>query len=149
VITNEVFDGKIYVADFFFTTCPGICPTLTKHMGKVQKAFKDDQNVKIISHTVHPENDSTAVLKAYSEMHRINSNQWHLVTGKKSELYGIARQGYFSISKIEEKMKNAFIHTENFILVDQERRIRGIYNGTIAHEVNRLIEDIQLLKKEL
>ncbi|MEA1882708.1 MAG: SCO family protein [Candidatus Marinimicrobia bacterium] len=148
-ITNKTMDGKIYVADFFFTTCPGICPTLTKHMSKVQAAFKGDADLKIISHTVHPENDSVAVLKAYGEMHNIDNKQWYLVTGEKAELYGIARGGYFSISKIAEKIENAFIHTENFILVDNERRIRGIYNGTIAHEVNRLIEDIDLLKKEL
>ncbi len=147
-ITNETFYGKIYVADFFFTTCPGICPTLTKHMKKVQSAFKDDGAVKIISHSVYPENDSVSVLKAYGELHNIDSEKWHLVTGEKKDLYGIARNGYFSISKIEEKIENAFIHTENFILVDKERKIRGIYNGTIAHEVNRLIEDIGLLKKE-
>jgi len=146
IITAKSFDEKIYVADFFFTSCAGICPVLTKHMIKVQEAFANDSLVKIISHTVHPEKDSVAVLKEYGLLHGINSDKWHLLTGKKKDLYGIARKGYFAISKLEENMDNAFIHTENFILVDKDRHIRGIYNGTNSFEVTRLIEDIRLLR---
>ena len=149
VFTNKDLDGKIYIADFFFTSCAGICPTMTKNMFKIQQEFINDSLVKIISHTVHPEKDSVAVLNEYAKLNNIDSKKWHLLTGDKKELYDIARKGYFAVSKVDENIQDAFIHTENFILVDNYQRIRGVYNGTLPYEITRLIEDIYFLKQSL
>ena len=148
IIDERTVAGKIYVAEFFFTTCPGICPILTKHTKRIQEAFIDDDNVLILSHTVYPEHDSVQVLNAFAEMHGIKSTKWHLLTGSKEDLYGISRKGYFAISYEPDLSEYSFIHTENVVLVDKHRRLRGIYNGTKPHEINRLIEDIYVLKKE-
>ena len=148
IIDERTVSGKIYVAEFFFTTCPGICPTLTKHTKRIQEAFIDDDNVLILSHTVYPEHDSVQVLNAFAVMHGIKSSKWDLLTGSKEDLYGISRKGYFAISYEPDLSEYGFIHTENVVLVDQHRRLRGIYNGTKPHEINRLIEDIHILKKE-
>ena len=148
IITQDEFSNKIYVANFFFTTCPSICPTLMKHTKLIQDKFIDDENILLISHTVHPERDSVQVLNAFAELNGINSEKWHLVTGKKHDIYELSRKGYFAISYDPLRGKDAFIHTENMILIDKERRIRGIYTGTRLHEINRLIEDIYILKNE-
>ena len=148
IITQDEFSNKIYVANFFFTTCPSICPTLMKHTKLIQDEFIDDGNILLISHTVYPEHDSVQVLNAFAELNGINSEKWHLVTGKKHDIYELSRKGYFAISYDSSREKDAFIHTENVILIDKERRIRGIYTGTRLHEINRLIEDIYILKKE-
>ena len=149
VFTNKDLDGKIYVADFFFTSCAGICPIMKKNMFKIQQEFISDSLIKIVSHTVHPEKDSVAVLNEYAKLNKINSNKWHLLTGDKKALYDIARKGYFAVSKVDENIQNAFIHTENFILVDNFQRIRGVYNGTMPYELSRLVEDIYHLKKSI
>jgi len=148
IIDERTVSGKIYVAEFFFSTCPGICPTLTKHTKRIQDAFIDDDDILILSHTVYPEHDSVQVLKAFGEMHGIKSTKWHLLTGPKKDLYGISRKGYFAISYEPDLSEYGFIHTENVVLVDKDRRLRGFYNGTKPHEINRLIEDIHVLKKE-
>tara|TARA_B100001245_G_scaffold129165_1_gene95387 strand:- start:580 stop:1245 length:666 start_codon:yes stop_codon:yes gene_type:complete len=147
-ITQDEFSNKIYVANFFFTTCPSICPTLMKHTKLIQDEFIDDDDILLISHTVYPEHDSVQVLNAFAELNGINSEKWHLVTGNKHDIYELSRKGYFAISYNPSRGKDAFIHTENVILIDKERRIRGIYTGTRLHEINRLIEDIYTLKKE-
>ena len=147
-ITQDKFNNKIYVANFFFTTCPSICPTLMKHTKLIQDEFIDDDNILLISHTVYPEHDSVQVLNAFAEQNGINSKKWHLVTGNKHDIYELSRKGYFAISYNPSRGKDAFIHTENVILIDKERKIRGIYTGTRLHEINRLIEDIYTLKKE-
>ena len=149
VFTNKKLDGKIYVADFFFTSCAGICPIMTMNMFRIQQEFINDSLIKIVSHTVHPEKDSISVLNEYAKLNKINSKKWHLLTGDKKALYDIARKGYFAVSKVDENIQNAFIHTENFILVDNHRQIRGVYNGTLPYEISRLIEDIYFLKKSL
>ena len=149
VFTNKDLDGKIYIADFFFTSCAGICPIMTKNMFKIQQEFINDTLIKIISHTVHPEKDSVTVLNEYAMLNNIDNKKWHLLTGDKKELYDIARKGYFAVSKVDKNIQDAFIHTENFILVDNHRQIRGVYNGTLPYEIIRLIEDIYLLKKSL
>ena len=149
VFTNKDLDGKIYIADFFFTSCAGICPIMKKNMFKIQQEFISDSLIKIVSHTVHPEKDSVAVLNEYAKLNKINSNKWHLLTGDKKALYDIARKGYFAVSKVDENIQNAFIHTENFILVDNFQRIRGVYNGTMPYEMTRLVEDIYYLKKSI
>ncbi|GIR30445.1 MAG: SCO family protein [Candidatus Neomarinimicrobiota bacterium] len=149
VFSNKDLDGKIYIADFFFTSCAGICPIMTRNMFKIQQEFFNDSFVKIVSHTVHPEKDSVAVLNEYAKLNNIDSKKWHLLTGDKKELYDIARKGYFAVSKVDDNIQDAFIHTENFILVDNNQRIRGVYNGTLPYEITRLIEDIYFLKQSL
>jgi protein SCO1/2 len=146
-ITEKTVHGKIYVADFFFTSCPGICPMLTQNMRLIQDAFKNSPDVLLLSHSVMPEYDSVAVLKNYADHHGIVSQNWHLLTGKREEIYAIARKSYFADEDLGlKKDGNAFLHTENFILIDQNRHIRGIYKGTSRFEVNQLIEDIKLLQ---
>ena len=148
-ITNKDYEGKIYVADFFFVSCPGICPVLEKNMSKVQDQFKEDSDVLLLSHTVMPVKDSVPVLKEYAVENEINSEKWNLVTGNKEHIYELARTSYFADEDfVKTQDKDAFIHTENFILVDKKGRIRGVYNGTIELEVKRLIRHIKLLKKE-
>ncbi len=148
VVNEQTIEGKIYIAEFFFTTCPGICPILIKHTKKIQDEFLNDHDILILSHTVYPEHDSVSVLYAFGKQHNINSEKWHLLTGSKQDLYTISRKGYFAISYQPDLSDDGFIHTENVVLVDKQRRLRGIYNGTNVHEMNRLIEDIYLLKKE-
>ena len=147
-VNQTTVENKIYIAEFFFTSCPGICPTLTKHTKRIQDAFLTDEDVMILSHTVYPEHDSVPVLAAFADLHGIQSEKWKLLTGSKKDLYGISRKGYFAISYEPDLSEYGFIHTENVVLVDKERRLRGIYNGTKPHEINRLIEDIHILKKE-
>lgn len=147
-VTNATFEGHIYVADFFFTTCPGICPKLTTSMLQLQDAFESDKNIKLLSHTVTPWIDSVEKLKQYADNVGVTKGKWHLVTGEQDELYTIARRSYFADMDInKEKSVDDFLHTENFILVDQKGRIRGVYNGTLELDVQRLIEDIKTLKK--
>jgi protein SCO1/2 len=148
-ITEKTIDGDIVVADFFFTVCPGICPRLTKNMGTVQSAFMNDEDVTLLSHSVTPDMDDVARLKVYAESHQVSKDKWHLLTGDRKQIYNIARHGYFADEETGfAKGENEFLHTENFILIDGERRIRGVYNGTNPAEVERLIEDIKTLKKE-
>lgn len=148
-ITEKQFEGKIYVTDFFFTTCPSICPKMSTQMQRVQEAYKGDDKVMILSHTVFPETDSVPVLAAYAEKYGVNPNKWMLVTGDKKEIYDLARKSYFAI--IDEGGngdEDDFIHTENFVLVDPNKRIRGFYDGTSAEDVDRLIEEIAILEQE-
>lgn len=148
-ITNETFEGKIYVADFFFTVCPGICPKLTKNMGILQEQYKDDPEIKLISHSVMPWTDTVEKLAVYAREHDVQLPQWHLVTGDKEAIYEIARNGYFADEYfLRTQDEDGFIHTENFILIDREGYIRGVYNGTLALEVKRLKRHIEILKRE-
>lgn len=148
-VSNETFRGKIHLVSFFFTSCPSICPKLTNTMKQVFEQFKGNKNVLFLSHSVTPERDSVRKLYEYARRNNILSKQWHLVTGNKSEIYDIARKGYF----IEEEMglsktTTQFLHTENFVLIDQKGHIRGLYNGTLEAEVPRIIDDINYLIKE-
>lgn len=148
-VTNKTYENKIYVADFFFVTCPGICPVLKSNMSKLQEKYKNDDNVLLLSHTVMPVKDSVPVLKEYATEHNILSNKWNLVTGNKKEIYNIARQGYFADEDFAKTQdEDAFIHTENFVLIDKKGRIRGVYNGTLNLDIQRLIRHIELLKFE-
>lgn len=147
-ISDKSFDNKIYVADFFFTTCPGICPMMTKNMHLVQDAFQDDNSVLMLSHSVTPSIDSVPQLKKYALENKVGNN-WHLVTGDKKEIYDLGRRFYYVEENLgEPKGIDDFLHTENFILVDKNKHIRGIYNGLSKVSVNQLIEDIKTLKKE-
>jgi protein SCO1/2 len=149
-INNATYKGKIYVADFFFTTCPGICPKLTKNMNILQEAYKDNDNILLLSHSVMPWVDSGAKLKTYAENNNVDSEKWNLVTGDKDQLYVIARNGYFADEDFKKTQdESEFIHTENFILVDKEGHIRGVYNGTIELDLKRLMRHIKLLETEV
>ena len=147
-ITHKTFEDKIYVTDFFFTTCPGICPRMTKNMDIIQQEFIKDSSVLLLSHSVTPTIDSVAQLKKYAIDKNIDKN-WHLVTGDKKEIYNLGRQAYF----VEEDLGTPkgiddFLHTENFVLVDKNKHIRGIYNGLNRNAVQQLIADIKTLQKE-
>lgn len=148
-ITEKTFADKIYVTDFFFTVCPGICPKMMTNMAKLQDAFLEDEEVLLLSHSVTPERDSVPVLKAYAASKGILSHKWHLVTGSQNEIYKLGRKDYF----VEEdlgltKDVDEFLHTENFVLIDKNLHIRGIYNGLNKTSINQLITDIKTLKKE-
>lgn len=149
IITNDTYEDKIYVADFFFTTCPGICPKLTKNMNFIQDLYGKDDDVMLLSHTVMPWVDTVDKLKAYAEKNHVNAAKWHLVTGDQEVLYDIARNGYFADEDFKKTGdESEFIHTENFVLVDKQGYIRGVYNGTIEIEIERLKRHIEILKTE-
>ena len=148
-ITEKTVDGKIYVTDFIFTRCGSICPKMTNNMGLLQATFKKNDNVLFLSHSVTPDMDSVPVLKKYAEEKGIISGKWHFLTGKETEIYDLAKKQYFAGDTIGYyQTGNEFLHTENFILVDKLRRIRGVYNGTLPLEMERLADDINTLLKE-
>lgn len=147
-ITQKDYKGKIYVADFFFTTCGSICPIMTTNMIDVQKAFANNPKVMILSHTVTPEIDSVPVLKKYALEKGVIDSKWNLVTGDKKDIYSMARKSYLAVKLGKPEELYDMVHTENFVLVDAERRVRGFYDGTKKEEVKKLIEDIQWLLTE-
>ena len=147
-ITQKDYKGKIYVADFFFTTCGSICPIMTTNMIDVQKAFANNPKVMILSHTVTPEIDSVPVLKKYSLEKGVIDSKWNLVTGDKKDIYSMARKSYLAVKLGKPEELYDMVHTENFVLVDAERRVRGFYDGTKKEEVKKLIEDINWLLTE-
>ena len=148
-ITNDDYTGKIYIADFFFTTCPGICPKLTKHMKILENLYSNNDQIKFLSHTVMPWYDSVSVLSEYGKKYDIDSEKWNLVTGDKEEIYRVAREGYFADNSFKaQEYVNEFIHTENFYLIDKNGKIRGVYNGTLEIEIERLKRHIITLEKE-
>ncbi|MBA3705007.1 MAG: SCO family protein [Bacteroidetes bacterium] len=147
-VTQKDFDGSIYVTDFFFTTCHSICPIMSSQMERVNIKFNDNTEVKFLSHTVDPEIDTVQQLKAYAIKHNADAKQWMFVTGDKKALYEIARTGYLLNAEQGDGGPDDFIHTQNFALIDKEKRIRGFYDGTDSTEINQLIKDIDLLLKE-
>ncbi|MDT8346282.1 MAG: SCO family protein [Flavobacteriaceae bacterium] len=148
-ITQEVYQDKIYVADFFFTTCPTICPVMTDHMRILQQHFLEDQQVLLLSHSVTPEIDSVPVLKAYAIEKGVKDHKWNLVTGDRKQIYDLARKSYGAATlPAYDADPYEMIHTENFILVDPKGQIRGTYDGTNAEDIQQIIEDIAVLKKE-
>ena len=147
-ITQKDYEGKIYVADFFFTTCGSICPKMTTNLSDIQKAFANNPKVKLLSHTVFPETDSVPVLKAYAKKHHVDDNKWNLVTGDKKEIYTMARKSYLAVKLGKPSELYDMVHTENFVLVDTKKRVRGFYDGTNKDDMKRLIEDITFLSNE-
>jgi protein SCO1 len=148
-VSDSTLKGKIYVANFFFSICPGICPKMTNNLSTVQKAFASDPEVLLISHSVMPWVDSVAQLRVYGENYDINPQKWHLLTGEAGKIYDLARKSYFAEAAIGYgRDSTEFLHTEHVLLVDGEQRLRGVYNGTLVLEIERLIEDIGVLKKE-
>jgi len=145
-VANSTFAGKLYVANFFFTVCPGICPLMTENMLKLQEQYIDQANVLLMSHTVTPWIDTVAQLKKYAIQNQVSDNKYFLVTGKQEEIYNLARKSYFVEKEIGIKVSaDEFLHSENFLLIDQLGRIRGIYNGTNDNDIQRLKEDINIL----
>jgi len=145
-ITQESYRDKIYVADFFFTTCPTICPIMTANLVEVQAALVNDPEVLLLSHSVTPEIDTVAQLKKYAIEKGVNDAKWNLVTGDKKQIYELARKSYLAVQEDGDGGPFDMIHTENFILVDKQRRIRGFYDGTKEEEMDRLLSDIEILK---
>lgn len=146
-ITNKKTTGKIYVANFFFTTCPTLCPKTMANMALVRQAFAGDTSVLILSHSVTPLKDSVPVLAHYAAEHHITGRNWWLLTGGHDAIYKLARKGYFAEYETGfTKEPGQFLHSENFVLIDQKGRIRGVYNGSLPFEVNRLIRHIKLLQ---
>lgn len=150
VVNEDTFEGKIFVANFFFSTCPGICPTVRSKMITVQDEFIDDDQVLLISHSIRPSTDTVERLKKYAETHGINNKKWHLVTGDKEQIYGLAKSAYFANEDLGNIQDLAdFLHTENVLLVDQNKHIRGVYNGLSASSMTHLRNDIATLKAEM
>ena len=145
-ITQEFYSNKIYVADFFFTTCQDICPIMTKNMYKLQEELKDDNDILFLSHTVIPEVDTAQQLKEYSIKNKVDDSKWNLVTGDKKQIYDLARKSYLAVEDTEYGEFD-MIHTENFMLIDKKRQIRGFYDGTNDLEIEKLLEDIEILKQ--
>lgn len=149
IVTQKDYLGKIYVTDFFFTTCPGICPRMMTNMAGIQDAFLNDEEVLLLSHSVTPERDSVAVLKEYATNRGIVSGKWNLVTGERQEIYDLGRKSYFVEEDLGlKKDPDDFLHTENFVLVDRNAYLRGIYNGLKKTDIQQLIKDINTLKEE-
>lgn len=155
-ITQKDYEGKIYVADFFFTTCKSICPKMTTNLVDVQKAFLDNPKVKLLSFTVTPDIDSVSVLKDYAQLNGVVDSKWNLVTGDKKAIYTMARKSYLAVKQGKPEEQYDMVHTENFVLVDSKKRVRGFYDGTNLDgptepgikNVKQLIEDINWLLEE-
>ncbi|WP_109615757.1 SCO family protein [Sediminitomix flava] len=148
-ITENSFEGKIYVTDFFFTSCQGICPQMTSNMKIIQDEFENDNEILLLSHSITPRKDSPQMLKAYAQKKGIDDDKWILATGNRIDIYELGRKGYFIEKDLGiNKGPNDFLHSPNFVLVDKEKHIRGIYNGLNSNAVQQLITDIKTLKKE-
>lgn len=148
IISQKDYEGKIYVADFFFTTCPTICPKMTDNMVWLQNEIKDNDKVKLLSFSVTPDIDSVPVLKKYAEEKGVIDSKWNLLTGDKKDIYYLARKSYLVVKTGKPEEMYDMVHTENFVLVDQKKRIRGFYDGTKLKEVQKLLEDINFLSQE-
>jgi len=147
-ITQKYYKDKIYVADFFFTTCQTICPIMTSHMKDIQQELINDSDVLLLSHSVTPEIDSVAQLKQYANEKGVIDSKWNLVTGDKRQIYELARKSYLAVKTDGDGGPFDMIHTENFMLIDKKNQIRGFYDGTDKEEIQRLLEDIKVLKEE-
>jgi protein SCO1/2 len=148
LVTNETFSDKIYVADFFFTSCRTICPIMKTQMLRVYEATQQMPDVLILSHTIDPEYDTVALLKDFAQRLGVSSSKWHFVTGVKDSIYKIAQTSYFATAMEDKTEPDGFIHSGAFLLIDKKQRIRGKYDGTKEEDVNRLIVDIKKLKRE-
>ena len=149
IVDNNTVKNKIYVVSYFFTTCPGICPKMTKNLKRVQEAFAGQSDVMILSHSVTPKKDTVDVLAAYAKKYDIRASQWRLLTGPRDQIYSLGRHAYFVEEDLGlQKSDDEFIHTENIILVDRARHLRGIYNGLNKASVSQLIKDVSTLRAE-
>lgn len=144
-ITQQDYKDKIYVADFFFTSCPSICPIMSNNMEKLQNTFLEEEDVMFLSLSVTPDLDSIPLLKKYAQKHGAIANKWNITTGEKKHIYNLARKSYFAVVNEGDGGLQDFIHTPNFILVDTKKQIRGVYDGTNDEEIVRLVKDIEIL----
>jgi len=147
-ITQEDYKDKIYVADFFFTRCVTICPIMTNNIGKLQEVFKNEDDIMFLSHSVTPVMDSVSVLREYADKKGVIDAKWNITTGDKKHIYELARKSYFAVLDEGDGGLQDFVHTENFVLVDKKKQIRGFYDGTDNEDIERLIADIRILKNE-
>jgi protein SCO1 len=145
LISEDILLNKITVVDFFFTSCPNICPVMSKQLSRVQEKFKDDERVNILSFTVDPEHDTRDVLQSYAQKFEANQGSWHFLTGEKENIYSLARCGFLLPVEDGDGSPEDFIHSEKFILVDGKKRIRGYYDGTDREDVDRLILEMNVL----
>jgi len=142
LVTAEIFKDKVYITDFFFTTCTTICPLMKRQMHRVYQAFEDTPGVLLFSHTIDPEHDTVEVLKNYADGLQIKTNKWQLVTGPQEEIFDMAKNYMLGVLK-DDTIVDGYIHSGHFVLMDNERKIRGYYSGTDAKDVDRLIADIK------
>jgi protein SCO1/2 len=147
-VTGDTFKDKIYVADFFFTSCRTICPIMKTQMLRVYDSIQNESDVLLLSHSIDPEFDTVGLLHDFAERLGVKSDKWHFVTGKKEDIYKIAQTSYFATAMEDKTEPDGFIHTGAFLLIDKKKRIRGKYDGTKEEDVNRLLADIARLKKE-
>ncbi|HAK79078.1 MAG TPA: SCO family protein [Runella sp.] len=147
-VSAQNFNDKIYVADFFFTTCPTICPVMKKQMKKVYEKFKGENEVAILSHTIDPDHDTPTVLKEYAKDLGVSGTQWMFVTGPREKIYEIGEKQYLVVAGADSTAPGGYIHSGAFVLVDKQKRVRGMYNGTDEAGTQRLIADIERLRKE-
>jgi protein SCO1/2 len=148
VITNKDYENKIYVADFFFTRCTNICIAMAYNMSELQEYYKTDNDIKFLSHSVTPTIDTVSVLKEYAINKGVIDGKWNVTTGDKKHIYELARKSYFAVVEDGDGGENDFIHTEQFVLIDKEKRIRGYYDGTEKEDMEKLKKDVALLKEE-
>lgn len=148
IVTDETLRGKIYVADFFFTSCRTICPIMKTQMLRVYESIQDEPGVVLVSHTIDPEHDTVGLLHDYADRLGVKSNKWHFLTGIKDSIYYLAQTSYFATAMEAEDEPDGFIHSGAFLLIDRQGRIRGKYDGTKADEVDKLLKDIEILQKE-
>ncbi|WP_064196923.1 MULTISPECIES: SCO family protein [Emticicia] len=148
VITNKNYEDKIYVTDFFFTTCPTICPVMKKQMLRVYEKYKTNPKVGILSHSIDPRHDSVQVLREYAKRLGISGNMWNFVTGEKSKIYEIGEKSYYVTAGEDSTAAGGIIHSGAFILVDTRRRVRGVYDGTKETDVTKLLKDMDVLLNE-
>lgn len=149
LITNKTFENQIYVSDFFFTSCPTICPKMKKQMLRVYEKFEETPEVVILSHTIDPTHDSVELLNEYANALGVKSSKWHFVTGDEDAIYKIGEKSYMVTAGEDEEAPGGYIHSGAFLLVDDQRRIRGVYDGTMEEQVDILLSDIELLLREL
>ena len=147
-ITKDDFEGKVYVANFFFASCPSICPKMTDEVKGVQEEFKDNDDVLFISHTVDPERDSLPALKAFAEKHKANLNKWFFVTGNRDSIHNLAARGYLVPAAEDSRAEGGFFHSQDLLLIDKEKRMRGIYDSQDPAEIKRLKDEIKVLLYE-
>ncbi|WP_435355545.1 SCO family protein [Emticicia sp. SJ17W-69] len=147
-VSNKTFEGKIYVSDFFFTTCPTICPVMKKQMLRVYEKYKENPQVGILSHTIDPRHDSVQVLKEYAARLGVKKPMWQFVTGEKDKIYEIGEKSYYVTAGEDSTAAGGIIHSGAFILVDKKRRVRGLYDGTKEEDVTKLIKDMEVLLNE-
>lgn len=148
LVNEQTFAGKIYVCDFIFTSCPSICPLMSQQMQRIQEVFQKEEDILFLSHTVDPERDSVETLKQYAQAYQAQSGKWHLVTGDKKSLYEMGIRHYLVSVDEDEASEEQFLHSAAFVLIDKDKRIRGMYNGTEKEDVDRLIGDIRILQRE-